>query len=170
VAVVGGGNSAFSAARDLLPYAAEIHLVNLLPDWQADAVLQVEILDHPRVRLHAATRVAEVRGEGELTGVDLEPAGGGSREQLPVDGVFLEIGLVPNSGPVAALAPLNSLGEIIVDRDQSTSVPGLFAAGDVTDEPEKQIVVAEAAGAKAALAAHGYLVSLDGRKAGGTER
>lgn len=77
--------------------------------------------------------------------------------------MFLEIGLIPNSDPVAALAPLNARVEILVHRDQSTSVPGFFAAGDVTDEPEKQIVVAEAAGAKAGLAAYNYLLSIDGQ-------
>lgn len=159
VAVVGGGNSAFSAARDLLPYAKEIHLVNIVPDWQADAVLQKEVTGQPRVKLHPSTRVVEFLGGERLTGVRLIPVGGKDFEELPVDGVFLEIGLVPNSGPVAKLVPLSSQGEILVNRDQSTAVPGFFAAGDVTDEPEKQIVVAEGAGAKAGLAAYNYLMS-----------
>lgn len=159
VMVVGGGNSAFSAARDLLPYAAEIHLVNTAPDWQADAVLQAEVSRQPQVRRHAATRVAEFLGETELTGARLESAQTGTAQTLPVDGVFLEVGLSPNSGPVASLVPVNPNGEIIVNRDQSTAVPGFFAAGDVTDEPEKQIVVAEGAGAKAGLAAAAYLAA-----------
>jgi alkyl hydroperoxide reductase subunit F len=163
VVVVGGGNSAFSAARDLVSHAAEIHLVNLASDWQADAILQLEIANHPKIRLHPATKVVEFLGDSDLTGVRLEPVGSGASEVLPVDGAFLELGLIPNSGPVASLVPLNSRGEIPANHDQTTTVPGFFAAGDVTDEPEKQIVVAAAAGAKAGLAAHQYLVSLDGR-------
>ncbi len=170
VAVIGGGNSAFTAARDLVRYAAEIHLVNPLPDWQADAILQAGISDHPKVMLHPATRVVEFIGVQELTGVRLESVDGGTQQQLSVDGAFLEIGLIPNSGPVAALVPLNAQGEILVNRDQSTSVPGLFAAGDVTDEPDKQIVVAEGAGAKAGLAAANYLASIDGGQPGGRAR
>lgn len=162
VVVIGGGNSAFTAARDLIPYAAEIHLVNVMPDWQADAILQSTISGNPKVRLHAATSVTEFLGERDLTGVRLASAEAGEPQELPADGVFLEIGLTPNSGPVAELAALNPQGEIVVNRDQSTSVPGFFAAGDVTDEPEKQIVVAEGAGAKAGLAAFNYLVATGG--------
>ncbi|MBI5017853.1 MAG: FAD-dependent oxidoreductase [Deltaproteobacteria bacterium] len=159
VAVVGGGNSAFTAARDLVHYAREIHLINVVADWQADPVLVDEVSRHPHVVLHPATRVVEVLGEGKLSGVRVEPAGGGPSTDLLVDGVFLEIGLVPNSGPVADLVRRNELGEVVVHRDQSTDVPGFFAAGDVTDEPEKQIVVAEGAGAKAGLAAYAYLAA-----------
>lgn len=162
VLVVGGGNSAFTAARDLLPYAAQIDLVNILPDWQADAAVQEAVAGDPKVRLHPATRVTEFIGESELTGARLEPAAGGDPQQVPIDGAFLEIGLIPNSAPVASLVPLNPAGEIVVNRDQSTAVPGFFAAGDVTDEPQKQIVVAEGAGAKAGLAAYDYVMSARG--------
>jgi glutaredoxin-like protein len=160
VVVVGGGNSAFTAARDLLPYATEIHLVNTAPDWQADAALQSAVSRSAKVTLHPGTAVAGFLGEGGLTGVLLEPAAGGAPRELPADGAFLEIGLTPNSAPVAALVPLNGAAEIPVNRDQSTAVPGFFAAGDVTDEPQKQIVVAAAAGAKAGLAAAAYLASV----------
>lgn len=158
VAIIGGGNSAFSAARDLRPFAREIHLVNVLPDWQADPVLFDQVATDPRVHLHPATEVREYLGRDRLTGVRLESLDGRARLDLRVEGVFLEIGLVPNSDPVRGLVRLNAEGEIEVGRDQSTSVPGLFAAGDVTDEPEKQIVVAAGAGAKAALAADRYLL------------
>jgi alkyl hydroperoxide reductase subunit AhpF len=76
-----------------------------------------------------------------MSGVRLESTAGEKALELPIEGAFLEIGLVPNSGPVAALVPLNSRGEIVVGRDQSTALPGFFSAGDVTDRPEKQIVV-----------------------------
>jgi alkyl hydroperoxide reductase subunit F len=157
VAVIGGGNSAFTAARDLLGYAREIHIVNILDDFQADPVLFEQVTKADHVRLHPATRVKEFLGQEQLSGVRLEAVGGSRREDLAVEGVFLEIGLVPNSAPVEGLLELNALGEIPVQRDQSSAVPGLFAAGDVTDETEKQIIVAAGAGAKAALAAHRHL-------------
>ncbi len=158
VAIIGGGNSAFTAARDLLPFASEIHLVNLLPDWQADPVLYEQVAGDARVHLHPAFEVREYLGRDRLTGVRLESLDGKGRRDLRVEGVFLEIGLTPSSEPVRELVELNARGEIAVGRDQSTSVPGVFAAGDVTDEIEKQIVVAAGAGAKAALAADRYLL------------
>lgn len=168
VAIVGGGNSAFTAARDLLPFARELHVVNILPDWQADRVLFDEVASHPKVHLHPAMRVVEFLGRDQLAGVRLVPVSDGEPLDLLVEGAFLEIGLVPNAGPVASLVERSPAGEVVVGRDQATSVPGLFAAGDVTDEPDKQLVVASAAGAKAALAAYRYLT--EALPEGGTRR
>jgi len=159
VAVVGGGNSAFTAARDLLHYAREIHIINIQENFQADPVLIQAVTEATQVHLHPATYVKEFLGEDILSGIRLETADG-SLIDLPVDGAFLEIGLEANTGPVRDLLPLNEMGEIPVNKDQSTTVPGFFAAGDVTDEPEKQIVVAAGAGAKAALAAARYVENL----------
>lgn len=157
VAIVGGGNSAFTAARDLLYYAKEIYIVNIMKDFQADAVLLDAIRAAPNVKMHPGMRVLSFLGEERLSGVRLESVDGFTHMDLAVEGVFLEIGLMPNSLPVQGLVPLNEAGEIAVNRDQSTAVPGFFAAGDVTDEPEKQIVIAAGAGARAALSAHRYL-------------
>jgi NADH-dependent peroxiredoxin subunit F len=157
VAVVGGGNSAFTAARDLLNYASEIHLIHILDVFQADSVLVEEVRKSSRVTFHLRTEVREFLGDKTLAGVRVASVDGKERYDLPVDGVFLEIGLAPNTGPVKELIKLNAAGEIPVGRDQSTQVPGLFAAGDATDEVEKQIVVAAGAGARAALAADRYL-------------
>lgn len=158
VAVVGGGNSAFTAARDLLPFAREIHLVTLLPQFQADPPLIGEVTGSPRVHVHRSMQVREFLGTDRLEGIRVESIDGKERFDLPVEGVFLEIGLDPNTSAVRNLVELNENGEIPVGRDQSTSVPGFFAAGDVTDEPQKQIVVAAGAGAKAALSAYDYLL------------
>ncbi len=157
VAVVGGGNSAFTAARDLLPWAREIHIINILPDFQADPVLIEAVTASDKVKLHPSTHVRAFLGDDRLTGVRLESADGSERQDLPVEGVFLEIGLVPNSGPLEGLVELDELGQVPVERDGSTAVPGLFAAGDVTDVPDKQIVIAAGMGALAALAAERYL-------------
>ena len=97
-------------------------------------------------------------GTDKLTGVRLESVDGKDRYDLNVDGVFLEIGLTPNSDRLKGLVELNEAGEVPVNKDQSTSVKGLFAAGDVTDVEEKQISIAVGQGASAALAAHKYLV------------
>ncbi len=157
VAVVGGGNSAFTAARDLLPWAREIHIINILPKFQADPVLIEEVVTSDRVRLHPATHVRAFLGDDQLTGVRLESEDGSQRQDLAVEGVFLEIGLMPNSKPVASLLELDDLEQIPVERDGSTAVAGFFAAGDVTDVPDKQIVIAAGMGALAALAATRYL-------------
>ncbi|RMD68208.1 MAG: hypothetical protein D6819_09950 [Gammaproteobacteria bacterium] len=158
VAVVGGGNSAFTAARDLLPFAREIHIINIKDTFQADPILIEEVTRSDKVVLHPAMEVKAFLGKERLEGVRLQSVDGRERMDLLVEGVFLEIGLIPNSQPVEGLLPLNEHKEIPVARDQSTAVEGFFAAGDVTDEPYKQLIVAAGAGAKAALRAYDYFM------------
>jgi len=158
VAVIGGGNSAFTAARDLIKFAREIHIINITKDFQADPVLIKEVTPAKHVTLHPGMRVVEFLGKDRLTGVRLVSIDEKELVDLSVEGAFLEIGLNPNSGPVKDLVRLNAHDEIIVHKDQSTSVPGFYAAGDVTDEKEKQIVVAAGAGARAALSVYDYLL------------
>ena len=157
VAIVGGGNSAFTAARDLLHYATEIHIINVTPDFQADPVLIEQVTADGKVRLHPSSHVRGFLGDKQLTGIRLESAESQDRQDLAIDGAFLEIGLEPNTQPVADLLTLNARHEIPVDRNQSTEVAGFFAAGDCTDEQDKQIVIAAGAGAKAGLAVDRYL-------------
>lgn len=157
VAVVGGGNSAFTAVRDLLPFAREIHLIHALDGFQADPVLVEEVKHSQKVQLHMKAEVRQFLGDAALTGVRLAATSGAGHYDLAVEGVFLEIGLVPNSRPLKDLLTLNDTGEVPVARDQSTAVAGLFAAGDVTDDPDKQIVIAAGSGARAALAVERYL-------------
>jgi len=157
VAVVGGGNSAFTATRDLLSFAVEIHLIHRRDEFTADETLVKEVLSAKRVKVHRPMIVSSFLGKEKLTGVRLESVDGKERYDLSVDGVFLEIGLTPNTDPVKGLVELNERGEISVLRDQSTSVEGFFAAGDVTDVEEKQISIAVGQGALAALTAHRYL-------------
>jgi len=162
VAVVGGGNSALTAVRDLHGFASEIHVVQNLPRLTADPVLVQQVEAMKNSTLHLGIEVHGYLGDETLTGIRLASADGEKRYDLAVEGVFLEIGLVPNSEAVRELVELNPAGEIPVERDGSTSVPGLFAAGDVTDEADKQIVIAAGAGARAALAADRYLSEIDG--------
>jgi len=158
VAVVGGGNSAFTAVRDLLSFASEVQLIHRRETFTADAALLEEVEGHPQVRFHTPYQVHAFVGDERLTGVEIQSREHGQTETLEVDGVFLEIGLSPNSEPVRDLVALNAQGEIPVQADGSTELPGFFAAGDVTNVPEKQIAVAVGQGALAALAAYGYLV------------
>jgi alkyl hydroperoxide reductase subunit F len=157
VAVVGGGNSALTATRDLLSYASEIHIVHRREEFTADATLVQEVLQAKNVTFHAPMIVRSFLGENKLTGISLESADGKERLDLNVDGVFLEVGLTPNTDPLKGFIQLNEHGEVPVNRNQSTAVEGFFAAGDATDVDEKQITVAVGQGAQAALAAHRYL-------------
>jgi alkyl hydroperoxide reductase subunit F len=157
VAVIGGGNSALTAARDLVSYASEVHLVHRRDSFKSDQALVDEIRKLKKVVIHYETEVQEFLGDEKLKGMRIS-AGGGKPQDIEVEGVFLEIGLNPNTAPVQDLVPLNSSREIPVNRDNSTARPGFFGAGDATDVPEKQIVIAAAEGAKAALTAYKYLI------------
>jgi alkyl hydroperoxide reductase subunit F len=157
VAVVGGGNTALTAARDLMRLAKEVHIVHRRKDFRADQLLQDMVLASKNVIVHASMTVKEYLGEEKLIGLRLEPIGGGQTEDILVEGVFLGIGLDPNSGPVRGLVPLNEMGEVVANKDQSTALPGFFVAGDVGDVPEKQISVAVGQGALAAISAYRYL-------------
>ena len=158
VAVVGGANSAFTAVRDLVAFAKEIHLIHRRDTFRADAALVEEIQDHPTVTFHTPYRVVSFSGDERLAGVEIQSVDGREPEALEVDGVFLEIGLSPNTEPVADTVPLNDRGEVLVNPDRSTGLSGFFAAGDVTEVAEKQISVAVGDGALAALSAYKYLV------------
>jgi alkyl hydroperoxide reductase subunit F len=154
--VVGGGNSAFTAVRDLLGYADQITLIHRRDEFTADKVLMDEVLSSEKVTLQLSSHVKEFHGNIRLTGLILEKGDGGEVE-LDFDGVFIEIGLTPNSEFVKGAVDLNERGEIIVDLDGSTSAPGVFAAGDVTVINEKQISIAVGQGTSAALKAYNFL-------------
>jgi len=157
VAVVGGGNSAFTAVRDLMNFASDIHLIHRRDEFSADDVLLQEARASDKVSFHKSVVVNSFLGKEKLTGVRLESVEGGERFDLLVDGVFLEVGLTPNSALLKGLVELNEFGEVPIKQDNSTEVKGLFAAGDVTNVKEKQISIAVGHGALAALSAHKYL-------------
>lgn len=159
VAVVGGGNSAFTAVRDLAGFAKELFLIHRRKDYRADESLVRAIKELPRVRLYTDTTVLEYLGGETLRAVRLRSSGEKKEFELEVDAVFLEIGLTPNTDPVKGLMELNLRGEITVKKDNATSVPGFFAAGDATDVADKQIIIAAGEGAKAAIGAYNYLIA-----------
>jgi glutaredoxin-like protein len=158
VAVVGGGNSAITAVRDLMNYASELHIIHRREDFTANYELIEETLASGVVKIHKPMIVKSFLGMDKLTGVRLESTDGLERFDLKVDGVFLEIGLDPNNAPLKNLLKINEAGEVPITESGSTQVEGLFAGGDVTDIGEKQIAVAVGQGATAAITAYRYLL------------
>lgn len=157
VVVAGGGNSAFTAAIDLLKLASEVTLVNVTPGWQADPIMFDPVSAHESVTLLDSHEITRIEGDRKVEKVHVRDLGSGGEKAIAADGVFVEIGGVPNSEPVRELAGLTDGGELIVDCHCRTSVEGLFGAGDVTTVPYKQIVISAGEGAKAALSAYDYL-------------
>jgi len=156
-AVIGGGNSALDAALQMSRIASRVYVLESSGDFTADKILVNRLSAAGNVEIYKNASVMEVRGGRFVEGIRFSAQG--KESILPVRGVFVEIGLAPNS-EFAAIASRNEKGEIKVDCSNGTGVPGLFAAGDVTDVPEKQIVIAAGDGAKAALSAARYLLSL----------
>jgi len=160
VAVIGGGNSAFEAALDLVKIASRIYLIDVAATWKADPILVEQIEKEKKVTFFPAHRIKEIEGKDKLQGITIESSNSKETKHLSIQGVFIEIGLVPNSEFARSLVKLNQIGEIVVDCSNHTSIPGLFAAGDVSSVPEKQIIIAAGEGAKATLIAHQYLARL----------
>ena len=156
--MIGGGNSAAPAVIDLLPIATEISVVNFVPAWQADPVLVEKIEKSEKVVPYLGWEVLRVLGEKRVSGVIIRNRESGEEKEVSLEGIFVEIGLVPNSDFAQGVVSLNKYGEIIVDCFCRTNVPGIFGAGDVTTVPAKQIIVACGEGAKAALSAYDYLI------------
>ncbi len=159
VAVIGGGNSALEAAEDMVKIAEHVHLVSLTP-LTGDQILIDKVKGANNLTMFLEHEVLEIKGRNSVEAIKIRDLKGKQEKELEVGGVFIEIGLIPNSELIKELVTLNHLGEIEVNCGNETSVPGLFAAGDVTNVPEKQIVVAAGEGAKASLQAHRYLQRL----------
>ena len=155
VAVIGGGNSALDAAIQLIRIANKIYLVNIADELTGDTVMQEIVKLSPKITILNGTRVSAVLGDKMVHSIRVNSAD--KEELLAVKGVFVEIGLIPNSEFVPGVEK-NDLREIKVNSYNETNVPGIFAAGDVTDVPEKQIVIAAGEGSKAALGVFKYLI------------
>ena len=159
VAVVGGGNSGVEAAIDLAGMAREVTLLEFEPKLRADAVLQARIASLPNVRVVLSAETTRVEGDGQrVTALAWRDRNTGAAQRLELEGVFVQIGLVPNTDWLRGHVSLTPRGEIEVDARGATSLPGVFAAGDATTVPYKQIVIAMGDGAKAALSAFDHLL------------
>lgn len=154
IAVIGGGNSGVEAAIDLAGIVKSVTLFEFAPTLKADQVLVDKLKSLPNVSIIANARTSEVVGNGDkVVGLEYEERSSGEMKKLDLDGVFVQIGLLPNSGFAKEVVEVNKFGEIIVDAKCRTSEQGVYAAGDVTTVPFKQIIISMGEGAKAALSA-----------------
>ncbi len=154
VAVIGGGNSGAEAAIDLAGICEQVTLLEFMDELRADKLLQNKLGQLANVEVRCSTETREMLGNGQkLTGLEIRHRKTGELERLDVDGVFIQIGLSPNSGAFQDVVRCNAGEEIVIDKDGRTSLAGVYAAGDVTDGSFKQIIIAMGEGAKAALAA-----------------
>ncbi|MFT3804691.1 MAG: alkyl hydroperoxide reductase subunit F [Burkholderiaceae bacterium] len=159
VAVIGGGNSGVEAAIDLAGVVEHVTLIEFLPELRADAVLQRKLRSLPNVDIVVEAATTEITGDGEkVDGLVYKSRESGESHRIALAGVFVQIGLVPNTDWIKDTVKLSRHGEIEVDARGQTSVPGVFAAGDATTVPYKQIVIAAGDGAKAALSAFDHLI------------
>jgi alkyl hydroperoxide reductase subunit F len=159
VAVIGGGNSGVEAAIDLAGVVKHVHVVEFMPELKADSVLVKKLHSLPNVTVHTNKQTTEIHGtDGKVSALDFKCRASGAGTQVPLEGVFVQIGLVPNTEWLGTTVERSKFGEIVVDARGATNVPGVFAAGDCTTVPYKQIVVAAGAGSTAALSAFDYLI------------
>jgi alkyl hydroperoxide reductase subunit F len=159
VAVIGGGNSGVEAAIDLAGIVAHVTLLEFADQLRADAVLQRKLHSLPNVTVITSAQTTEVLGDGsKVTGIAYKDRVTGNPCVVALDGVFVQIGLLPNSDWLKGTLELSPQGEVITDGKGRTSVPGVFAAGDVTTVPYKQIVIAMGDGARASLSAFDHLI------------
>lgn len=156
VAVIGGGNSALDAVLQLVKIAKQVYLINNTAQLGGDQVMREQVEKNDKVTVFNQAQVSAVLGDEFVSAIKIKSQG--KEENLSVQGVFVEIGLIPNS-ECAVEVEKNALGEIKVNCHNETNVTGIFAAGDVSDVPEKQIIIAAGEGAKATLSAFRYLVS-----------
>jgi alkyl hydroperoxide reductase subunit F len=160
-AVIGGGNSGVEAAIDLAGIVAHVTLIEFDSQLRADAVLQNKLRSLPNVTILTSAQTTEVLGDGEkVTGLTYKDRTDGSEHTVELEGIFVQIGLVPNTEWLKGTVELSKYGEIVTNARGETNIPGVFAAGDCTTVPYKQIVIAMGEGSKAALTAFDYMIRL----------
>ena len=159
VAVIGGGNSGIEAAIDLAGVVRHVTVIEFMPELKADAVLVKKLHSLPNVTVHTHAQTTEITGaQGKVNGLRYKDRATGVEHLVELEGVFVQIGLVPNTEWLKGTLELTKFGEIVIDAKGQTSLPGVFAAGDCTTVPFKQIVIAAGDGAKAALSAFDHLI------------
>lgn len=159
VAVLGGGNAALGSAEQLTKIANKVYIISIA-GWSADPVIQERVLQAKNIESYKGYDILAIEGRNYVEKIRVKSRKTEEEVELPVRGVFFEIGSEPNTDMVKDLVQLDEKKEIIVDCNNRTNVEGLFAAGDVTNAPQKQIIVAAGEGAKAALSAYDYVIRL----------
>ena len=159
VAVVGGGNSGIEAAIDLSTLASKVTVFEFLPELKADKILIDQAFEKENIDIHTNVEVQEIiAGNQQVKAIKYKNRESENESSLNISGVFVQIGLIPNSQFLKGVVELNNFGEIIVNDYGETSEEGIFACGDVTTVPYKQIIISMGEGAKASLAASDYLM------------
>jgi alkyl hydroperoxide reductase subunit F len=158
VGVIGGGNSGVEAAIDLAGIVGHVTLIEFDTALRADAVLQRKLRSLQNVTVITNAQTTEIKGDQKVTGLVYKDRASGELKAVELEGVFIQIGLIPNTDWLKGVVELSKHGEIMVDARGQTSVPGVFAAGDATTTPFKQIIIAAGDGAKAALGAFDHLI------------
>lgn len=158
VAVIGGGNSGIEAAIDLAGIVKHVTVLEFAPELKADSVLQDRLYSLPNVTVIKNAQTKEISGTDKVNGISYVDRETGEEHHIELQGVFVQIGLVPNTDWLEGTLERTRFGEIIVDKHGATSIPGVFAAGDCTDSAYKQIIISMGSGATAALGAFDYLI------------
>jgi len=158
VAVIGGGNSGVEAAIDLAGVVAHVTLLEFADDLRADAVLQKKLYSLPNVTVIKSAQTTRVTGTEKVDGLVYKDLNTNAEHRVELEGIFVQIGLLPNTDFLKGTVELSRFGEVIVDAKGQTSVPGIFSAGDCTTVPYKQIIIAMGEGAKASLSAFDHLI------------
>jgi alkyl hydroperoxide reductase subunit F len=159
VAVVGGGNSGIEAAIDLAGLVSHVTVLEFAPELRADAVLQKKLHSLGNVTVITNAQTTEVLGDGQrVNEIVYTDRGNQESKKIALEGIFVQIGLLPNSDWLKGTLALSKHGEVITDLRGETNIPGVFAAGDVTTVPYKQIIIAMGDGARASLSAFDYLI------------
>lgn len=162
VAVIGGGNSALDAAIQLSKIASKVYMINLTEKFTGDPIMQEKVSNEKKIEVYHNSRVVEIIGDKVVTGIRIAEVDGAKGsigyKTFMVKGIFIEIGLIPSSEFVYGVDK-NERGEIIVNAENQSSVKGIYAAGDVTNVRDKQIIIAAGEGSKAALSAFRYLIT-----------
>ncbi|MEC1347548.1 alkyl hydroperoxide reductase subunit F [Bacillus haynesii] len=158
VAVIGGGNSGIEAAIDLAGIVNHVTVLEFAPELKADEVLQKRLYSLPNVTVVKNAQTKEITGDENVNGITYTDRETGEEKHVKLQGVFVQIGLVPNTEWLPETVERNRIGEIAVDKRGETTIPGLFAAGDCTDSPYNQIIISMGSGANAALGAFDYLI------------
>ncbi|WCF06614.1 alkyl hydroperoxide reductase subunit F [Paenibacillus thiaminolyticus] len=158
VAVIGGGNSGIEAAIDLAGIVRHVTVLEFAPELKADAVLQDRLYSLPNVTVLKNVQTQQITGTDKVNGISYVERDTGATKHIELQGVFVQIGLVPNTDWLADTVERTRTGEIVVDSHGATNVPGVFAAGDCTNSPYKQIIISMGSGATAALGAFDYLI------------
>ncbi|MGG0509403.1 alkyl hydroperoxide reductase subunit F [Priestia megaterium] len=158
VAVIGGGNSGIEAAIDLAGIVKHVTVLEFMPELKADAVLQERLYSLPNVTVLKNVQTKEITGTDKVNGISYIERDTGVVQHIELQGVFVQIGLVPNTDWLEGTVERTPIGEIVVDKHGATNIPGVFAAGDCTNSPYKQIIISMGSGANASLGAFDYLI------------